>query len=275
MQQTANKLSTTRGPRQGFHRAFRRTFRGTALIWSVLASGIAYAGALEAAPDEWDKLQACERNVCKMILAKKAGANIDCKVTKTWDNKKKATKAADTSGVPTDQALKGEEATPVKWGFGDAQCTAELKLSAADLQSALVEQKHTINIAPHTVKCMVDRYGELKPVTATLAPRLDFKDGKAQKVWINLKDIDGPSDIKSFIKTTAKLEDSIGLFHGPMIKSINKWMYKKCGEKYGPEAEAKAQKELASKTAAEQKKKAAAANAPASVAPKASTETAP
>lgn len=273
---SASDTSSLKAKSGGPLRAFRRMFAGLVLLLASAVPDAGHAEALKAAPDEWDKLQACERSVCKMILAKKAVDNVACKVTKTWE--KKTLKPSD-EGVPTDQSLRGDDPKALKWGFGDAQCTAELKLSAADIQAALVQPKHTINVSPHTVNCLVDRYGELKKVTATLSPRLDFKDGKAHKVWINLKDIDGPGDIKSFIKTTAKLEDSIGIFHGPMIKSINKWMFKKCDDKYGPVAEAKAEAEKAAavKSAAEKnstekqqpspKTKKAAPSPPAQVAP--------
>ncbi len=225
----------------------------------VGASNSARAATLEAAPDEWDKLQACERRVCKMILDKKAVEDVDCKVTKTWE--KKTIKDSEVKdGVPTDKALKGDEAKPATWGFGNAQCKAHLTLPRSDIQAALTQPKHTINVPSQTVKCLVDRYGELKPVTATLAPRIDFKDGKAHKVWINLTEMDGPSDVKGTIQTAAKLEDTLGIFHGAMIRSINKWMYVKCDEKYGPAAEAKAQQKLEAETRRAEAKKRREAN---------------
>jgi len=103
--------------------------------------------------------------------------------------------------------------------------------------SALTKPAHTINVPPQTVKCEVQRENdEVKPLTATLAPKLVFKNGRADKVWINLTDIDGPADIKTTVWAAAKLEDSLGLFHRPLIKSINKFMFRQCAKRYGPEA---------------------------------------
>ena len=73
----------------------------------------------------------------------------------------------------------------------------------------------------------------------TLAPKMVFKNGHAEKVWINLKDLKAPADIKATIWTAAKLEDLLGFFHGKMIKSINKFMYSRCVELYGPAAQPK------------------------------------
>ena len=218
--------------------AYRRTLASLAAIMVVL-TGAARAAVLEAAPDEWDKLQAFERHVCKMILTKQATEDVDCKVTKTWE--KKTLKGGELNdGVPTDTNLRGDAPKPWTWGFGNAQCTAHLTLPRSDIMLALTAAKHTIFVPSQTVNCLVDRNGELKPITATLAPRLDFKDGKAHKVWINLTDMDGPTDVKKTVKTVAKLEDTLGIFHSSMIKSINKWMYQKCEAKYGPQAEAEA-----------------------------------
>ncbi len=141
----------------------------------------------------------------------------------------------------------------VSWGFGDARCTANIKLSRADIVNALTLPKYTIKVPRHTVKCVVEREQQLKPVVVTLAPKLEFKDGKADKVWINVKDMEGPDDIKGTVWTAAKLEDTLGIFHRPMIKQINKFMYQQCSRKYGPggteTAEGKAKDEKKKQTA--------------------------
>jgi plasmid maintenance system antidote protein VapI len=250
---TSNSTAAFHDSTGQFTRAFRRRV-GFALAALVLVPHVGAAATLEAAPDEWDKLQACEQRVCTMILGKQATENVDCKVTKTWE-KKTIKDGPSKDGVPTDQALKGDTPKPVSWGFGNAQCSAHLTLARSEIQSALTAAKHTINVPKQTVNCLVDRNGEIKPVTATLAPRIDFKAGQAHKVWINLTDMEGPSDVTSTVKTAAKLEDTLGLFHGSMIKSINKWMNQKCDEKYGPLAQAKAQKKQAAEARVKEREK--------------------
>ncbi len=78
----------------------------------------------------------------------------------------------------------------------------------------------------------VERSGEIKLVTAVVAPRIEFKDGKADKAWIGLKSVEGPGDNKALVSTLTKLHDKAGLFHGSTIKSINKLLYKTCDEEY-------------------------------------------
>jgi hypothetical protein len=143
-------------------------------------------------------------------------------------------------------------------------------LSRADIIAALTKPKHTVRIPSQDVTCVLEREGEIKPVLIKLSPKLTFKDGKADKVWINLESIEGPADVKSTIWTAAKLEDSIGIFHRPMIKSINKFLFKQCPKRYGPEAVAAAAAKAAKAKAAPGAKDAAvkrAAPAPATKAP--------
>lgn len=219
----------------------------TTLAIGVLGAALSPgARALDEPPDEMDKLKACEKRICTMILGKQpTGDDFKCDAQKTWAK----------------SSLKEGESKGVSWGFGDARCNATLKLSRADIVNALTLPKYTIKIPPQTVKCVVERDQQLKPVLATLAPKLEFKDGKANKVWINLKDLSGPDDIKSTLWTAAKLEDTLGIFHRPMIKQINKFMHQQCAKKYGPggsetaEAKAKEEKEKKAKEAANAKSK--------------------
>jgi hypothetical protein len=38
------------------------------------------------------------------------------------------------------------------------------------------------------------------------------------------------------ISTIAAMEDKLGIFHGSLIKSVNKFIHKRCAQKYGPNA---------------------------------------
>lgn len=201
----------------------------------VLASLAApSAVALEEPPGEMPALKACEKRLCTMVLDKEpAGSDLQCDVQKTWAK----------------SSLEGGKDKGVSWGFGDARCSVDIKLERKDIVAALTKPKHTVRIPAHEVNCILEREGEIKPVKAKLAPKLTFKDGKADKVWINLESIDGPDDVKSTIWTAAKLEDNLGIFHRPMIKSINKFLHRQCARRYGPDSEeAKAEKEKKDKT---------------------------
>ena len=200
-------------------RAWISTLAGAVAIGVLTLAVSPTARALDEPPDEMDKLKACEKRICTMILGKPTtGDDFKCDAQKTWAK----------------SSLEGGEKKGVSWGFGDARCTANIKLSRADIVNALTLPKYTIKVPRHTVKCVVEREQQLKPVVVTLAPKLEFKDGKADKVWINVKDMEGPDDIKGTVWTAAKLEDTLGIFHRPMIKQINKFMYQQCSRKYGP-----------------------------------------
>jgi hypothetical protein len=96
----------------------------------------------------------------------------------------------------------------------------------------MTSEEFTYEIPKHTAHCVVEQDGQVTNVTAKLAPKIIFKNGKADKVWINLKDVDGPVSIKATIWTVARLADSVGLFHRKMIKSMNKFIEWGCAKKY-------------------------------------------
>jgi hypothetical protein len=196
---------------------FRPVMTALAALAAMPAVLAMPAHALEPDAGEEAAIKACEQRLCKMVLNRKpAGEDLSCAVAKTWDR----------------DTLKKGESNSVKWGFGDARCAVDLDIKRKDVISALTKKEHTIQVPAHTVKCTVERDGKPKPVTAKLAPKLVFKDGKADKIWINLSDIDGPSNVKATVWMAAKLEDNLGIFHGSMIKSVNKFLHRRCGERY-------------------------------------------
>lgn len=179
------------------------------------------AAALDVPDDEWPRLKACEKDLCGMVLTKQStGPDLKCSLSKTW----------------AQDSLNGGKKSGISWVFGDARCATSILLTREDILSALTKPKHVIQIPEQTVKCVVERSDEIKPVTIKLAPKLVFKGGKADKVWINVKEIEGPEDVKGTVWTAASLEDTLGLFHKPMLKSINKFLYQRCEKKYGPNA---------------------------------------
>ena len=242
-------------------RVWRRAVAGSFLLLAAASPGF----ALEEPPDELPALKACEKRLCTMILDKKpVGDDFACEAQKTWAK----------------STLEEGKSKGIDWGFGDARCKVDLKLARKDIVDALTKRKHTIRVPAHDVNCIMEREGELRPVTARLAPKLTFKDGKADKVWINLETIEGPDDVKSTIWTAAKLEDTLGIFHRPMIKSINKFLHRQCARRYGPDGqEAKAAKKKKAKgkakVAAPAKKDAPKKDATEAVKPATATASAP
>lgn len=191
-----------------------------AAVFSVLVAtpDPAFARSLEVPEGEEAAIDACEKELCTMILEKKPkGRDLACDLQKTWAK----------------SSLEGGKSKGIGWGFGDARCHVDLNLSRADVIAALTRPKHTVRIPAHHVKCVVIRQDEEHPVKIRIAPKLKFKGGKADKVWINLEEIEGPADVRTTVWTAANLEDTLGLFHRPLLRSINKFIHRKCEKKWG------------------------------------------
>ncbi len=192
--------------------------------WLLMSLLIAFgplsaAHAIEADKKETKLLDECEKRLCQIILTKtpKRGM-LKCELGKTWGEKK---------------IKKGAKQKQIGWSFGDAQCRVNLRLNRRHIIGALTQRKFTLAVPLHTVNCDVETSEGVKPLRATLAPKLKFKDGKVYKVWVKLKDVKGPSGLSNLIWTTAKLEDSIGIFHGEIVDEINEFVHKKCDIRYG------------------------------------------
>ena len=186
----------------------------------LFAGGMVYprpAGALEELRGEEAAIKACDQRLCTIIMQRNPkGEDLRCNVTKTWAR----------------STIKEADSHKLSWGFGDARCTAEINLGRAHLIAVLNGEGRKFFVPPHTVNCVVEQDGKLEKVTATAAPKIVFKDGKAEKVWINLKNVDGPAGIKATIVTAAELNDRIGLFHRQIIKAINRYIERHCPKTY-------------------------------------------
>jgi hypothetical protein len=180
---------------------------------AVLAT-VGSALALEEGKDEKAKLHACEKSLCDLVT-KKAPADGDfaCSLSKTW------AKA---------ELKEGSSGGKLSWGFGDARCTVDLKLARAVVIAAVKDPKATLQFPDHAVNCEIENDKDVTKVKATLAPKAEFEGGKVTKVWINLKEVDGPAVVKGLAFAAAKLGDNVGVFHGALVKSINKMVHEKC-----------------------------------------------
>jgi len=177
------------------------------------------AHALEEQSGETQAIQACERRLCTLLQQRDAkGDDLKCALTKTWA--KSTIKEADQASV--------------RWGFGDARCTVQIDISRALIAAALTSggKEHKFWVPPHTAHCIVEEGGQARALTATLAPKIVFKDGKAERIWINLTSIEGPAAIKGTLLTAAALTDKVGIFQRPMLKSVNRFIHKHCPSKY-------------------------------------------
>jgi hypothetical protein len=196
--------------------------------------------ALDEQKGEEKLIKTCEERLCTMLLRKDPkGDDLKCELTKTWAR----------------STIKDADSHTLKWGYGDARCSVHLHIPRATIVAAMTSPEYTFEVAPHTADCVVEENGEPQEVKATLTPKIVFKNGKAEKVWVNLKSIKGPTSIKTSLWLAATLTDKVGLFHRQMIKSINKFIDKHCAKTYPNALQASAvpkstQREVASKPAA-------------------------
>lgn len=188
---------------------------------AVLMGGVAIAllgppptQALERTKNEREVLKACEKRLCEIIVKKDtAGDDLLCPLSKTW------AQASIKGGV---------EKRSLSWAFGDARCSVDLNAKRDTIVGAVTKPEHALELSPHEVKCEVEREGEITPINVTLAPKVSFKNGKAEKAWLNVSSIEAPAVVKGAIWTAAQLEDTFGLFHSEMISEINEFIEEKC-----------------------------------------------
>jgi hypothetical protein len=178
--------------------------------------------ALEPAPGEAKVLEDCDRRLCTMLLKKSPnGDDLKCDLTKTWAR----------------STIKGADSPGLTWGFGDARCSVHVRITRALIVTALTAKEYKLWVPAHTAECVVEQGGQMKTIKATLAPKIEFKGGRVEKIWINLQGIEGTSSITGLLSAGANLIDSTGLFHRQMVKEANKYIYVQCPKNY-PQADA-------------------------------------
>jgi hypothetical protein len=139
----------------------RVTF-GAAWLAGVLALGCGSALALEEDKGEKDRLAACERELCGILVKKEAGGDLQCNLQKTWAGK---------------TIKEGVETKKLTWGFGDVRCTLDLKVSRQEMIDALTKPEYEFKLGANTVRCDVEREKEVMNISVSLSPKFKFKDG--------------------------------------------------------------------------------------------------
>src|SRR5262245_29731505 len=184
-------------------------------IWMAVPSHLGgTALALEEAKDEKERLEACEHELCGVLVKREAaGGDLKCSLQKTWAGSK---------------IKHGVEERKLSWKLGDLRCGVALVATRQDLVEALTKPQYELKLATHTVRCDVEREKEVVQVAVALTPRLQFKDGKATTVWLGIGDIQAPTVVKGAIWTAAQLEDTFGVVHADLIKEVNKFVYERC-----------------------------------------------
>jgi hypothetical protein len=192
-----------------------------ALALAVLAAGVLLAAsaamapamALDEQPGEEAAIKDCDKRLCAILLEKNPqGPDLKCPLTKTWARSK----------------IKEADSQQLSWGFGDARCSVDINLGRETLVAVLTGERGTFRAPRHTAKCVVEQDGRLEKVTAVVAPKIEFRNGRAEKIWFRLKSVEGPAAITFTVETAAQLADTFGLFHRRMIKNINRYIERHC-----------------------------------------------
>jgi hypothetical protein len=193
---------------------------GTIRFSAALALALAISGAsavgtsaLEEAKDEKAQLEACERDLCTILVKREAGSDLQCSMQKTWAGSK---------------IKQGVEEKKLTWSLGDVRCGVKLEVKRQDMLDALTKPQFELKVASHAIRCDVEREKEVVPISVTMTPRIQFKDGKAAKVWLGIGEIQAPAVVKGAIWTAAQLEDTFGVVHSDLLKEINRFVYERC-----------------------------------------------
>ena len=200
----------------GLIHALRGTIAAALLLAAV---SLDPASALEPQSGEAAGILDCERRLCTMLQQRNAkDEDLTCDLSKTWAR----------------NVIKSADQPTVTWGFGDARCSIRIHILRAQMTDALAArgEAHKLWIPPHTATCLVELDGKVRTLTATLAPKLVVKDGRIEKIWVNLTDVDGPAAVKATLWTAAGLADRVGHFQQPLIKSVNRFIATTCPKKY-------------------------------------------
>ena len=194
--------------------------RSAIRISAVLALTLTVSGGItgsalsfEEAKDEKEQLEACERDLCTILVKREAGGDLQCSMQKTWAGSK---------------IKQGVEERKLTWSLGDVRCGVKLEVKRQDMLDALTKPQFELKVAPHAIRCDVEREKEVVPISVTMTPRIQFKDGKAAKVWLGIGEIQAPAVVKGAIWTAAQLEDTFGVVHSDLVKEINRFVNERC-----------------------------------------------
>ena len=187
---------------------------GLAATGSVIGLMAGSALALEEDKGEKGKLEACEKDLCGILVKRDTGgSDLQCSLQKTWAGSK---------------IKEGVEQKKLTWGFGDVRCSIDLTAKRQEMVDALTKPEYEYKLGTHTVNCDVEREKEVMKVSVALSPKFQFKGGKATKAWLGIGTIEAPTVVKGVIWSAAQLEDTFGIVHSDLLREINKFVYERC-----------------------------------------------
>ncbi len=162
--------------------------------------------------------KACKVQMCGAFRAKKAGDDIDCNITKSWRK------------TQLDKVMNKASAS---WPWGQVVCKANIKLKRDDLIKATSEAKFELTLEPHTIACTVKREKEPAEINFSIAPKVQFENGKAKTAALNWGKIEAPTLVKGAMWTATATDNTFNVLESTLVEDINDFISKKCDEVKG------------------------------------------
>jgi len=157
----------------------------------------------------------CKVQICGIFATRIAeGADIDCPIVKTW-------RESDIEEIISGGKL--------DWPWGKARCATQLKIKRSDLAAAAGDGI-TVKLSTLTLSCSLDlkSEGNSYDVKVDLSPQVTFADGHARAAQIHWGAIDAPLLAYGVIWPGAKLDNSLNLLGGQVVRMTNEFMGRKC-----------------------------------------------
>ena len=195
------------------------TFSVVSLAATALLAQTKPATEVQLTPEEQkekDLRKSCKVDLCSAFhVRKQTEGQVSCGVLKTW-RKEQLTKMVSKGGV--------------SWPWGNARCTADLKFKRGDLIKAMTDDAYDLQLDKHDIKCELDRETDKYEIKMEIAPKVQFKQGKAVKAQMNWGKIDAPLLAKSVLWSATAADNTFGALQSTVVDDINDFIGAKCLE---------------------------------------------
>jgi hypothetical protein len=195
-------------------------FHVVALLFSaVVATILTGDGEARAQASPMERLQQCDRDLCNILrMPTEPGRPLQCELSQTWYK---------------DQIEKVAKSKGLTWVLGDAHCKLKLNIARAVISRAVTEDSYKLKVPDQAATCDVQYRGSLYPVKVSVAPEIEFRNGKAVTVMLGIGDIEANAIVKALVWSAAKLQEKMGLYQEDFVKGINRYIEHECRAKPG------------------------------------------
>ncbi len=197
-----------------------------AAIAALLVPSVSFAQApspkpteVQLTPEEIKEKElrkACKVDLCSAFhVGKPAEGQVACNVLKTW-RKEQLTKMVSKGGV--------------SWPWGNARCVTNLKFDRSDLAKAITVAEFELKLPTHLITCELEREKENYEIKMEIAPKVQFKQGKAVKAQLNWGKIEAPALAKTVLWSATAADNTFGALQNTIVEDINDFIGTKCFE---------------------------------------------